>query len=169
MDYDELAADYVRHRRPYAVAVEHLIAGGWLSAGSVVLEIGCGTANHLRAVRPARRTAVGVDPAREMLAVARQSASRGHLAVAVAERLPIRDATVDLAYSVDVVHHVDDVAGYFFEAARVLMPGGRLATVTDSEAAIRSRHPLATYFPRDRGSRARALPVDGLAAGGGGG
>jgi len=52
-----------------------------------------------------------------------------------------------LAFSLDVIHHIEDRAAYFLEAWRALRPGGLLATLTDSEATIRARMPLAFYFP----------------------
>jgi ubiquinone/menaquinone biosynthesis C-methylase UbiE len=55
--------------------------------------------------------------------------------------------TFDLVFSVDVIHHVDDVATFYREAARVLQPGGWLCTVTDSAEIIRRREILSGYFP----------------------
>src|SRR3712207_7697189 len=39
-----------------------------------------------------------------------------------AEGLPVPDASFDLVYSVDVIHHVGDRPAAFREAARVLRP-----------------------------------------------
>ena len=47
----------------------------------------------------------------------------------------------------DVVHHVSDIARYTKASYRVLAPGGKFCTATDSEWIIRHRVPLATYFP----------------------
>jgi len=133
MDYDDLAAGYARHRRASDAVVAHLVEGGGLCAASVVLEIGCGTANHLAAVCGALAgRGIGVDQSAEMLATARGKMQPGRVVRGRAEALPIADGCVDLAYSVDVVHHLNDVGAYFAEAARVLRPAGRLATVTDS-------------------------------------
>jgi SAM-dependent methyltransferase len=53
---------------------------------------------------------------------------------------------MDFVFSVDVVHHVRDLAAACTELARVLRSGGRTCIVTDDEASIRSRlH--ARYFP----------------------
>jgi ubiquinone/menaquinone biosynthesis C-methylase UbiE len=64
-----------------------------------------------------------------------------------AERLPFGDAGFDLVYSVDVVHHLRDLDAAFREVYRVLKPGGRSVTATDSEVTIRARVPLSSYFP----------------------
>ena len=46
---------------------------------------------------------------------------KGHL-----ERLPIRDASVDVALLSQALHHADDPARAVAEAARILVPGGRV-------------------------------------------
>jgi ubiquinone/menaquinone biosynthesis C-methylase UbiE len=65
-----------------------------------------------------------------------------------AEELDLPGNTFDLVFSVDVIHHVVDRLAYIREALRVLKPGGKLCTVTDSEWVIRHRQPLSTYFPK---------------------
>jgi SAM-dependent methyltransferase len=52
------------------------------------------------------------------------------VALADAERLPVRTGSVDNAYAVWVFHLVRDAAAVLREAARVLRPGGRLLVVT---------------------------------------
>src|SRR5215471_13298787 len=56
----------------------------------------------------------------------------------------------DLVYSVDVIHHIGPtgrLVGYYEEARRVLKEGGRVCTVTHSEALLRSSTVLSRYFP----------------------
>src|SRR5439155_9802243 len=56
------------------------------------------------------------------------------------------DASFDLVFSVDVVHHVRDRVASIVEAHRVLRPHGRFCMVTDDEDSIRTRvH--SRYFP----------------------
>jgi ubiquinone/menaquinone biosynthesis C-methylase UbiE len=64
-----------------------------------------------------------------------------------AEALGFADEALDLVFSVDVIHHVADRATFYQQAARVLRPGGRLCTVTDSADIIRCREILSGYFP----------------------
>lgn len=120
-----------------------------------MLEIGCGTGCYVRAL--AARTgciAYGLDPSLAMLARAKDSAEdQGAPAAPViwlqgrAERLPYGDGSLDLIFSVDVIHHVDDGPGFCREVSRTLRPGGLLCTVTDSADIIRQRTVLASYFP----------------------
>jgi SAM-dependent methyltransferase len=53
----------------------------------------------------------------------------------------------DLVLSVGMIHHVGDRVAYLREACRVLAPGGRTCTVTDSEEIIPTRRLPADYFP----------------------
>jgi ubiquinone/menaquinone biosynthesis C-methylase UbiE len=66
--------------------------------------------------------------------------------VGTAEKLDFPDESIDLVFSVDVIHHVRDRASFFREALRVLRTGGRLCTVTESSDDLAARvH--ASYFP----------------------
>lgn len=148
LDYDDMATEYARHRRTYPGLVEHIIEHSGVGAGSVVLEVGCGTANHLAAIK--ERTGarcVGVDPSEEMLKVARTHPVDLELHQGRAEELDLPADGFDLVLSVDVIHYVREPAVYFAAARRVLKPGGLLCTVTDSEEIIRNRRPMAEYFP----------------------
>jgi len=145
-DYGGLAASYAAHRRAHPGVLSRLIAV--LDPKSCVLEIGCGTGNYLTAIREnVRCECVGVDPSPEMLARLRERAAPVRAIDGRAERLLLEDQTFDLAYSVDVIHHVGDREAAFREALRVLRRGGRVCTVTDSEWMLRHRQPQSMYFP----------------------
>jgi hypothetical protein len=46
-----------------------------------------------------------------------------------------------------VIHHIGPLVSYYQEARRVLKEGGRVCTVTHSEALLRSSTVLSRYFP----------------------
>ena len=147
IDYDELAGTYSHHRDCWPNVVTALITRARIGPLSRVLEVGCGTGNYLIALRRATGAACrGVDPSREMMAVASRRSDGVELGLGHAEQLPFHDAEFDFVFSVDVVHHVTDPPAYLREAYRVLKVGGRLCTVTDDETTIRSRA-HAVYFP----------------------
>jgi ubiquinone/menaquinone biosynthesis C-methylase UbiE len=109
-----------------------------LRPGETVLEIGCGTGAVARAARarlgPGGHV-FGIDPSGEMIAVARRKAARERLQidfrVAGIEALPFPDASVDVALSSLMMHHLpaDLKRTGLSEVRRVLKPGGRLVIV----------------------------------------
>lgn len=92
-----------------------------LPAGARVVEVGAGPGfltEHARRHRPDLRWI-----ATELLAVPWNDA------VADAERLPFRDASIDAVVGLDVLHHLSAPRRFLLEAARVLVPGGTLLFV----------------------------------------
>lgn len=148
VDYGRAAQAYARHRGVHPGVIGELIAAGAIGPETHLLDAGCGTGNYARALRGETGCRVsGVEPSREMREIARSAVAWEMLAEGRAERLPFPDATFDLLITTDVIHHVGDREAFFHEAARVLRPGGRIATVTDSPADIARRRPLSSHFP----------------------
>lgn len=148
VNYDQGANDYAAHRRIHSGVFRELCGQGRLSPGSTVLEVGCGTGNYVRALaRRFRCVAYGLDPSAAMLVHAGTHPEQVVWVLGRAEQLGFPDGTFDLILSVDVIHHVSDRAAFYHKMARILRPGGRVCTVTDSEAIIRRREVLSGYFP----------------------
>ncbi|MGE5578910.1 MAG: class I SAM-dependent methyltransferase [Bacillota bacterium] len=164
IDYNKMAGEYARLRQIHPGVFRNLVENGPVTKDRSVLDVGCGTGNYLVAL--ARATGCkgfGIDPSGEMLAKARvqaeaaealaQGAGAGlalSFRVGSAQTLEFPDACFDLVFSTDVIHHVHKSGGcpaYYREAYRVLLPGGKVSTVTDSEWVIRHRKPLTYYFP----------------------
>ena len=73
----------------------------------------------------------GIDPAPEMLAIAKQKLTRGaDLRVGWADALPWPDASFDVVVSCNVFHYVTHPVPALAEMARVLTPGGMMV-ITD--------------------------------------
>lgn len=91
-----------------------------------VLDVGCGTGRLLRAAaaRWPEAQLIGVDPAEGMVEIARQLTPSATVHRALAQSLPLPDASVDLVFSTLSFHHWRDHAGGVREIARVLRPGG---------------------------------------------
>lgn len=159
-DYEAAAAAYARNRAVHPGVVTDLTREAQVSAGSRVLDVGCGTGNYARAIQEATGCAIsGVEPSGQMRQRAEIAVTWTALVAGSAEVLPFRDKSFDLVYSTDVIHHVVDREAYFAEAARVLAPGGRIATVTDSQADIARRRPLSNYFPETVAIEERRYPA----------
>lgn len=106
-----------------------------LKSGESILDVGCGTGG---VTIPAKirvgenGSAAGIDPAPEMIAVARRKAERAGIEidfrVGVIESLPFPDGAFDAVTSSLMMHHLPEhvqVKG-LSEIRRVLKPGGRL-------------------------------------------
>jgi 2-polyprenyl-6-hydroxyphenyl methylase / 3-demethylubiquinone-9 3-methyltransferase len=97
-------------------------------AGRTAVDIGCGGGLLAEELARMGMSVIGVDPAEASLRTAREHADRSGLQIdyrsGAGERLPLEDASVDIAVCVDVLEHVDDVDAVLRETARVLRPAG---------------------------------------------
>lgn len=148
IDYNQIALEYAQHRGINPLVLEALIHEAQLNCQSYVLEAGCGTANYISAVEALTNChASGCDPSEKMLAQARTRSATLDLRPGRAEELNYPADTFDLVFTIDVIHHLDDPAAYYRQAWRVLKPGGRVCTTTESAELIARRKPLSQYFP----------------------
>jgi arsenite methyltransferase len=108
----------------------------WLNipTDGVALDVGCGpgtfAASLARAAGPGGLV-LGIDISEPMLARAVRAAAGAQVAFlrADAQRLPLRDKSVDAVLSSAMLQLIPDPAAALAEMARVLRPGGRLAAV----------------------------------------
>jgi ubiquinone/menaquinone biosynthesis C-methylase UbiE len=118
--------------------------------GGVAIDIGCGTARAMPALRAAvgdSGRVIGFDITDEMLEMARSLGRQayGLLVLAEASQLPLPSASVDLAFAAGLLGHVADVAAVLTEVARVTRSGGRLVLfhpVSRAALAARRGHTL---------------------------
>jgi len=96
-----------------------------------VADLGCGEGYLTVEASRWASTVVAVDRSETVLERARALATRRRVSNVVwkqgeLEKLPIRDASVDVALLSQALHHAVDPARAIAEAARILVPGGRL-------------------------------------------
>lgn len=108
--------------------VKRLLRGVWI--GGTVLDLGAGTGIASRAFADAGARhvyAVEPDPSDEVGRGAIRRLSKGmqiDIVAAFGDELPVPDASVDLVYTRQVLHHIQDLPATLRECARVLKPGG---------------------------------------------
>lgn len=115
----------------------------WLAVpqGGIALDVGSGpgnvTASLAHAAGP-EGLGLGVDISEPMLAraVRNEAGPQVGFIKADAQRLPLRDNTIDVAVSTAVLQLVPDPAAALAEIARVLRPGGRLAVMVPTAGRL---------------------------------
>ena len=120
-----VADAYDRGRPTYPAEAVEWMAG---ATPRVVLDLGAGTGALTRPLLAAGHTVLAVDPLREMLVHLRRQSSGPEVTVVAgsAERLPVRDGSVDVITVAAAFHWFDEESAVP-ELARVLRPEGVLA------------------------------------------
>jgi demethylmenaquinone methyltransferase/2-methoxy-6-polyprenyl-1,4-benzoquinol methylase len=106
------------------------IASLGLPAGSVVLDLACGTGDLCRGLAGAGLHPVGLDLSYGMLAAARTEVP---LAQADALRLPVPDGSIDGVTCGFALRNFAALEPFFAELGRVVRPGGRIALLEVAE------------------------------------
>lgn len=104
--------------------------------GRLTVDIGCGEGRVGRVLEERGHRVVGFDGSPSLARLAVQHELRQSVAVADAAALPVVDAGADLAIAFMSLQDVDDMVVAVGEAARVLVPGGRLC--------VAIMHPIST-------------------------
>ena len=99
-----------------------------------LLDIGCGSGLYFPAMHDIADEIVGIDISDGMLKAAQELVDKkGYknikLQNASAEELPFDDDSFDAVIGFDVLHHVPNIKKAMAEANRVLMPGGKFASI----------------------------------------
>ncbi len=117
-----------------------------LNAGSVVLDLACGTGDFCREITRAGMVPIGVDLSMGMLAAARTDAA---LLQGDVLALPFSDRSVDGAVCGFALRNFVELPGFFAELARVIRPAGRMSLLDAAEPehkVLRWGHRI--YFQR---------------------
>lgn len=112
-----------------------------------VVDLGCGTGDMCVLAAGAGARVIGVDFAARMLATALQRRVPARLVRADAEALPLASGSASVVTSAFALRNFVTIERVLAEAARVLIPGGRLALLeVDAPSGALSRLGHAIYF-----------------------
>lgn len=148
VDYDKIAPTYDRR---YADEGSRGTARALLSltrelAAKRILEVGCGTGRWLADLSLVCDKACGLDYSDGMLRQALKRDEELWLVRGRAGRLAFPDASFDLVYCVNAIHHFDQQRAFVFEARRLLRPGGALAIIGFDPRQHRDKWYVFDYF-----------------------
>ncbi len=101
-----------------------------LSAGSIVVDLACGTGDFCRETARVGMAPIGVDLSMGMLLAARTDAPLLHGDVLA---LPVSAGAVDGAVCGFALRNLVELPGFFEELARVVRPGGRISLLDAAE------------------------------------
>jgi ArsR family transcriptional regulator len=132
--FDELAGKFGRHYVPgrsWKGLAETLLA---LMPPMVIADLGAGEGTFSQLLARRARKVIAIDNSEKMVEYGRELARKhgvknleyrkGDL-----ESVPIRDATVDLAFFSQALHHAPHPERAVAEASRILKPGGRIVVL----------------------------------------
>jgi ubiquinone/menaquinone biosynthesis C-methylase UbiE len=146
-DFGAIAGSYDRLRpvdERWREVFDLLVAAGDL-AGRRTLDVGCGTGAFAAALAERGGKVWGIDASPEMLAEAQAKETGARFKVASAESLPFKDAWFERVVMRLSLHHLDRPQA-LREAARVLVPGGRIVVGTFDPGQF-ADYWLTTFFP----------------------
>ena len=97
-----------------------------LPKGAAILDVGCGTGEHLKRALSHGLVAVGLEPAEAMRQAAIRNVPEARIEAGVATELPFADGEFDALLMIEVLRylHQEDIDQALREARRVLKPGG---------------------------------------------
>jgi len=148
IDYDSVSRTYDLLRSGDPEMVTQLLRFGECGPDSLVLDIGCGTANNTQLLALATDCEViGLDFSSGMLVEAMTKFPGCNFIHSPAEESPFKNSIFDFAYMTDVIHHISDTPGVIGEIHRILRRGGKTCIVTQSHVQI-ERRVTSRFFPR---------------------
>ena len=129
LGFDRAAAAYERGRATYPQgAVDAILAAAGAAPGRTLLELGAGTGKLTRLLADSGARVIALEPVAGMRVVLRQEAPAAEPLDALAEAIPLAEASVDGVIAAQAFHWFDPRAATA-EVARVLRPGGSVALI----------------------------------------
>jgi ubiquinone/menaquinone biosynthesis C-methylase UbiE len=153
IDYDEVKDIYDLVRIGDPELVHQLLNEVSVKSDSLVLDVGCGTANNTLLFRKVVNADVlGVDLSYGMLSKAVEKREDLDFIHSPAENLPFKANVFDFIFMIEVIHHLNDISSAVSEIYKILKTNCPLCIVTQSHEQIEHRM-TSRFFPT-------TVPVD---------
>lgn len=123
--YDASFSTYAQEDR--SAGLLGRVVSEFVDAGTVVLDVGCGTGLHFEALQRRGLQVVGVDVSMDQLRLASSRSPR--VVQASGAQLPFASGSLEVAVSTFIHTDVDDFAAITREVARLLRTGGRFVYI----------------------------------------
>ena len=147
IDYDKVKDTYDLVRVGEPEMVHQLLSGVSLEPDSLVLDVGCGTANNtLLFWKVVNVRLVGIDLSHGMLQKAIEKSSEILFAQSPAENLPFKKNNFDFIFMTEVLHHLNNIELAISEIYRVLKHNYWFCIATQSHSQIEHRM-TSRFFP----------------------
>ena len=147
IDYDKVSRVYDTSRVANTETVEKLIELLHIGSDSAVLDMGCGTGNYADALQQVAKSVIGIDSSTGMIEQARAKFPELALICGDVTSLPFGSEAFDGAFTIQVLHHVEERELFLTEAYRVIRKGACLAIDSCSHGQMRTFWDYH-YFPK---------------------
>lgn len=146
-DYDRISAVYDTSRQANNETVQKLVKLLHIDSGSVLIDMGCGTANYTAAFAQISKQIIGMDLSIRMLKKAQKKNQNLQFICGDVASLPFTTETFTGGFAVQVLHHVAKKDEFLREAHRVLKTGSYMALHSCSHSQMRAFW-FYHYFPK---------------------
>jgi ubiquinone/menaquinone biosynthesis C-methylase UbiE len=119
---DAYGSCFTYSRKRLDVWLEHYLPAR--GDGLRLLDVGCGTGDHMARYRARGFEVAGVDGSEKMLEHARANNPGAEIPRADVEEIPFPDSVFDFVLCIEVLRYLPDARNCVREMARVLKPGG---------------------------------------------
>jgi ubiquinone/menaquinone biosynthesis C-methylase UbiE len=144
--YDKIGINYNRTRKADKYITDKLFKHLNPGKKSLYLDLGCGTGNYTVELFKKGIRIIGIDPAENMIRIARSKNSQIDWIIGTAEDTGLKDESVDGIICCLTIHHWTDMKIAFRESSRILKEDGRYVIFTSTPDQMEG-YWLNHYFP----------------------
>jgi ubiquinone/menaquinone biosynthesis C-methylase UbiE len=123
--YDKTAQEYTENVKGLTMEKEMSEFLPFIQGSKLILDIGCGSGRDVKKIIKNGYKAIGLDPSKELLKIAKQETTETTFIQAYAQNLPFRNQTFEGIWSCSTLIHIPkkDISSTLREIYRTLKPG----------------------------------------------